>query len=229
MKKTLFNQGLVKWIVNLLLIAIPCSLLTIVALVNNLYQNIWNNHFWANGNLYLMWNTFYIFFQAFVSIPVIWEIPTILKYIKPLRWFSIFSALLYNFLYFASICDFFYLLFEEEEQDLDVIVALLLFYNIEQNFPVIFINLGIIIKEFTLPFAPLLTQAGLHSKYKLDDNLSLIDFETWAIFLANIFNPLGLLRVGPMILGYDPKDWIIENPDDEEHWYLGKYYHKYFG
>lgn len=82
----------------------------------------------------------------------------------------------------------------------------------------------IILKEATLPFLPMLTSNMLHSP-PLDDTLSLIDLENTAVLLANISNPLKVFQmIFLWIFGYDPKDWIIENKNDEDHYYAGKVY-----
>lgn len=75
----------------------------------NLYVNIAWNKWWAEGNFFLMGNTIYIITQAMVSIPLFFEIPFVLRYIKPFRIVSLISAVVYNLMFIGSIADFFYI------------------------------------------------------------------------------------------------------------------------
>jgi len=47
------------------------------------------------------------------------EVPWILKYIKPLRTLSLASAMIYNLLFLSSIADFFYIALAEKKEDLE--------------------------------------------------------------------------------------------------------------
>ena len=92
------------WVVGL-----PWLFLLLVVGGWNLYVNIWWNKWWAEGNLFLMGNSIYILIQALVSIPLFFEIPFVLRFIKPFRILSLFSAVIYNVLFLSSIADFFYI------------------------------------------------------------------------------------------------------------------------
>jgi hypothetical protein len=50
--------------------------------------------------------------------------------------------------------------------------------------------------------------------------IGLIDFEDTFWQVLNLFNPLWwIYTIAKLILRYDPKDIIIENKDNEEHYY----------
>lgn len=50
--------------------------------------------------------------------------------------------------------------------------------------------------------------------------IGLIDFEDTFWQVLNLFNPFWwIYNVAKILLRYDPKDIVIENKDDEEHYY----------
>ena len=59
-----------------------------------------------------------------------------------------------------GIADFFYIAQAEDKNDFedegqffgDVFLSLFIFYNLVENFPILFINSGILLKEASLPF-----------------------------------------------------------------------------
>lgn len=127
----------------------------------------------------------------------------------------------------GSVFDFFYVA-DVEEKDLledqgwgDMFMAMIIFYNLIENFPILIINSGIMLKEAVLPFFQLLT----NTKAPTDADrvqLSLIDLESAFFFFANMFNPAYLAQqLFKWILGWDPVDTVIENKNDEEHYYAG--------
>lgn len=149
---------LLRWIINGWVVGVPFLCFLVVVWVWNLYVNIFWNKWWAEGNLFLMGNTIYIWTQSIISLPLMFEVPWILKYIKPLRTLSLASAVIYNTLFLGSVADFFYTALAEKKEDLedggeiDMLLCLFIFYNLIENFPIVFINLGIIAKETELPF-----------------------------------------------------------------------------
>lgn len=159
-----------KWIVNLWTVGVPWCVLLFVIFSWNVYVNIFWNKFWAEGNLFLVGNTVYIILQSLISLPLMFEIPPLLRLLKPFRLLSLASSIVYNVLFFGSVLDFFYLA-DVEEKDLledqgwgDMFVSLLIFYNLVENFPILIINWGIMIKEITLPFFQLISNAHAPSR-----------------------------------------------------------------
>lgn len=101
-------------------------------------------------------------------------------------------------------------------------MSLLIFFNLVENFPINFINFGIILKEASLPFFQLLANKKAPS-YKDRIELSLFDLEDMFLLAADWSNPASWLRYFfKLILGWDPLDMVIENKSDEDHYYAGK-------
>ena len=154
-----------KWLINLWTVGVPWGFVLLALFGWNMYVNIWWNKWWAEGNLFLMGNTLYIIAQSIVSIPLMFEIPLILRFMKPFRVLSLLSAIAYNILFLGSVADFFYITKAEDKNDFedegqfegDALMALFIFYNLVENFPIIIINSGIILKESLLPFFQLIT------------------------------------------------------------------------
>lgn len=167
----------------------------------NMFVNVSWNKWWAGGNFFLLGNTMYIITQAMVSIPLMFEIPMLLRLIKPFRVLSLFSAIFYNLLFIGSIADFFYIAeaedknnFEDEGQFFgDVFMSLFIFYNLVENFPIVIINSGIMLKEATMPFFQLITNKRAPSS-KDRIQLSLIDMEDAFIFFFNWMRPAYISR-----------------------------------
>lgn len=163
---------------------------------------------------------------------MLFEVPWILKYIKPLRTLSLASAIIYNTLFLGSVADFFYIALAEKKEDLedggeiDMLLCLFIFYNLIENFPIVFINLGIMLKEFSLPWI----QVIVNSKAPTDQDrviLGLIDIEETVIWLTHVFNPAWWAQqLFKDVAGYDPVDMVIENKNDEDHYYTGKAFRK---
>lgn len=99
----------VRWILNFNLVGVPWLVTLLAVFVWNLYVNIWWNKWWAEGNFFLMGNSIYIWIQAMVSIPLFFEIPFLLRFIKPFRILSLMSAVIYNIMFLGSVADFFYI------------------------------------------------------------------------------------------------------------------------
>ena len=98
-----------RWIINLWIVGVPWLFVLFAIFAWNMYVNIWWNKWWAEGNFFLMGNTIYIITQAAVSIPLFFEIPFLLKFIRPFRVLSLLSAVVYNITFIGSIADFFYI------------------------------------------------------------------------------------------------------------------------
>ena len=213
-------------------VGVPWIIVLIAIFAWNMFVNIFWNKWWAEGNVFLMANTAYIMIQAAVSLPLMFEIPALLKFIKPLRVLSLTSAIIYNIMFIGSIADFFYIAQAEDKNDFedegqffgDVFMSLFIFYNLVENFPIVFINGGIMLKEALLPFFQLITNTRAPSE-KDRIQLGLIDIQDTIVDIVNLMNPAYTGRVlFKWILGWDPADMVIENKKDEEHYYAGKAY-----
>merc|ERR1719356_705647 len=96
---------------------------------------------------------------------------------------AIWIGLLYNFLYAGAVSDLLYLLFAEDKADFDdpqgwgdMVLEMIIAYNLFECLPNLILNTVIIVKEFSLP----IFQLVLNLKAPTDDDriqLSLIDLE----------------------------------------------------
>lgn len=101
-------------------------------------------------------------------------------------------------------------------------MSLFIFYNLVENFPIVIINSGIMLKEASMPFFQLISNRRAPSR-KERIQLSLLDLEDAFFFYTNMMNPAWVGRqIFKWILGWDPADMVIENKSDEEHYYTGK-------
>lgn len=107
-----------RWILNAAVFGVPFSALTFVSIIWNLWFNIELNNFWAQGNLFLVFNTLYLFMQVFLSWWLIFEIPIWLRHFKVLRVFSLFSAFWYNFAYILFMLEYYYTIYLTQEKDI---------------------------------------------------------------------------------------------------------------
>jgi hypothetical protein len=108
-----------KWVFNMWLVGLPWCLVLLVIFGWNIYVNIFWNKFWAEGNLFLLGNRLYIITQGLVSLPLMFEIPILLRWIKPFRVLSLITSVIYNSFFIVSIADFF-IIGEEERNDVEV-------------------------------------------------------------------------------------------------------------
>lgn len=88
---------------------------------------------------------------------MMFELPTIIRYIKPLRVISVLSALFYNIFFFGSLINWLYEIYFADKSYLDstsgpidLIINMLVVYNIVLHFPIVPMNLAIIFKEIQL-------------------------------------------------------------------------------
>jgi len=129
-----------------------------IAMVWNLFINLKWNRLWAEGNFFLVANTLYLFFQINMSLNLAFEVPFILKMIKPLRVLSFFSAVVYTMFYYATLFEWVWQLMFENKNDFEtsgyfgLFINMVLIYNIIFHAPVIPINMFIIVKELSLPW-----------------------------------------------------------------------------
>ena len=117
MARRIQRFNLLIWLINMAAFAAPFTFITFICWIGNIVLNIWMNQWWAHGNLFLMANTMYNTFQVVVAIPLIFEIPFVLKWVKPFRIWALFSGIAYNMMYLASICDVLFIDFIKSEPE----------------------------------------------------------------------------------------------------------------
>lgn len=120
----------------------------------NLYFNIEWNRLWAEGNWWLLFNTVYLMMMYMIGLMEAFEIPFFLHWFHVSRFFINMFALFYNTIFIIGIFVWFdelYLITDKSDYDIfTVYFNMFLGYNIAIHFPVIFINIFVIIKEITM-------------------------------------------------------------------------------
>lgn len=109
--RKLRRAGILFWVINLTFVATPLTIFMFGSFWSNIGLNIILNQFWAYGNLFLIGNTLFMMFQSLMAVPLIYEIPFILQYIKPLRFVSLFAGFVYNIMYWLNLFDVLYISF----------------------------------------------------------------------------------------------------------------------
>lgn len=115
--RSLRRMGILLWVFNLGFISFPFTLVTIVNFAANILLNIIMNQWWAYGNVFLMGNTLYMLTQTLVALPLIYEIPFILQWIKPFRFVALISGIFYNIVYWFCWFDVLYIFFVETPKE----------------------------------------------------------------------------------------------------------------
>jgi hypothetical protein len=143
-----------RWIINFWLTGIPYLFYCTIAVVYNLFVNIWQNNWWAEGNLFLIGNTVYLLVQGTFSMLMMFEMAFIIRWIKPLRVISVTSAFLYNVFYFFSLGNWIWEIFfadksylDDASGAIDIIWNMMIVYNLIVHFPIVPMNIAIIVKE----------------------------------------------------------------------------------
>ena len=171
-----------RWIINTCFIGVPWVFLSIIFIVYNFVLNVWFNKWWAYGNFWLIFNTFYAIIQTILSWPLVFEIPSYLRHIKFIRWFSCLWALLYNTVWFGFMFGFIGQLYwatdevMEQYSLMDMAVNMYLVYNCVIHVTIIPINSIIIFKEVTMTIFQLVTSNG-PADYQLEWAQAIDDVE----------------------------------------------------
>jgi hypothetical protein len=121
----------------------------------NIYLNISFNTVWASGNFFLMFNTYYLIVQSIYSVLLVAEIPFWLRHFKPVRFFSLLLAFLYNFVYILALIDFIQLLYVYDKKKTDIFQlfeSMFFGYNLILHATIFPVNLAILLKELFLEF-----------------------------------------------------------------------------
>mmetsp|Transcript_8323 Transcript_8323/g.13918 ORF Transcript_8323/g.13918 Transcript_8323/m.13918 type:complete len:288 (-) Transcript_8323:43-906(-) len=210
-----------KYIVNLVLVAIPYLCLSFAGVVFNFYANIALNKGYAGGNLLLIFNSAFLIYQTIISNLLVFELPSYLRRHKPERASSFVLAAAYNVVYLIGALKLYSMIYWEDNLEDDTSTAvtfMILGYFAVMNGPNFGVNLAIILKELSLESFQLITKhVGAYTEnYALGegDALKACSRVFW------VFNPLAWIDLlWDSIFGYDVEDYVIENPKDEQHYY----------
>ena len=182
-----------KYLLNVLFIVLPMAFFEFLFLCYNLYFNAVWNRMWANGNVYLMANTAYLFYQCFISIMLALEYPFFMRSFRLFRFFSLLFAIYYNMIFGGIFLEWYRELYLEDEQSyeqydvVDVLFNMFLVYNVILHFPVVFVNGFIIMKEVSLEFWQFLVGTDENGNATNDmalgfwDMVNLMDDTMWFI------------------------------------------------
>jgi len=138
------------------------------------------------------------------------------------RWMSVFTAWIYNIIYFSFLGAWLWQLFDmtdtelEEVGSFDVLLNMFFIYNCILHSSIVLINAGIIVKEISLEFFEMFkVSGGAGSDYNLSFARVIEDFEEemwWA-------DPVKLFKKGfSFIMGDTLTDEIDKNPDLAPQW-----------
>ena len=155
-----------KWNLNFFIIGIPWVLIMIACITWNFYMNIAWFKWWAGGNFWLMGNTIFLIIQILNSIPVIFEIDVVLRRIKPLRFLTLFSSIMYNLGYIISTIEAYLFLYEDDSDKknynlFSLVEFCVLIFNLATNISTFVINWCLILKEFSMEFFQLLQRNSM--------------------------------------------------------------------
>ena len=116
-------------------------------------MNVRFNHNWAQGNLFLISNTFYLITQSCLSFWLVVEFPFLLKRMKLIRFFSFMFAFIYNIIYYSFLADYIFILyFQDKSSDVVTVFESMVFgYNLILHASIIPVNVAIIFKEQRFP------------------------------------------------------------------------------
>ena len=76
--------------------AIPWGIFATILVAGDIYNNVFENRFWAGGNLFLILNSLYGYFQYFMSLALAFESTNFLRSNRFLRIWTLFSSVIYN-------------------------------------------------------------------------------------------------------------------------------------
>jgi len=145
----------VTYILNIIFIAVPWTILGLLLIAWNLFLNIDFNKGWAGGNLWLIFNTCYLIIQYVLSIGLFWEIEVWIFYMKFIRIFSLISSYLYAIGYITAVVTLFVVLDDLDGVDpnwANVFTAMTISYNLILHAPILPLCFGIALKEFSMEF-----------------------------------------------------------------------------
>lgn len=145
----------VKYILNIVLIAVPWTLFGLLNIAWNLWLNIYFNQGWAGGNVWLILNSAYLVSQYILSIGLFWEIDVWIYYMKYIRIFSLLSAYLYSIVYALAIVTLMVVAWDLDGAEITwvgMMTAMVISYNLILHAPILLVNFGICFKEFTMEF-----------------------------------------------------------------------------
>jgi len=149
----------IKWVFLVLFLGIPWVIFSQLCVIYNIVFNAWLNAGWAEGNLWLLFNTWYAIVQTWMSYIIVLEIYPLMKWGILFRIASFISAWIYNTVYFIGLFSWAteMIILPMKDDDyideigvIDVVMNMMFVYNSIQHSPICFINIVIILKEIQI-------------------------------------------------------------------------------
>ena len=147
-----------QYIINFWVIAIPWTVYGFWSVMWNVFLNIDFNRDWAGGNITLMSITFTMIVQYAISLLLYFEIDSILKHIKFIRFINLMYSVGFNVIYALSGIKFYYMVSDYvntpygKAEWFDLYMCMTIGYNIILHGGNFNVNSAIIIKEFSLEY-----------------------------------------------------------------------------
>ena len=166
-----------RFVANLFFVALPWTLFAWLLWVWNIVFNSWLNKGWAEGNFWLLGNTYFATVQTLASIPLVAEFEFYLRRFFIIRFSSIMMALAYNISYLVMLADWFYNIYGltdekiEEIGALDMLMNMFFIYNSILHSGIVIVNTVIIVKEIELQFYQIV-HGSFSSEYALSLDLA---------------------------------------------------------
>jgi len=180
----------VTYIMNVIFVAVPYSLLGIGLILYNVIMNIFLNDGWAGANMWLIFNTVFLAVQWIIGLLTIWEIELAIFYCKFLRWASLIAGGIYMAFYIAAIVVLVDIVENWDHSEIEwatIYTALVISYNLILHFPVNVIFIVMFIKEVSMEFFQF---ANNLAGTELDDwSLGVANFANMFVFLFDLVNP----------------------------------------
>lgn len=154
--------GYFRWVLNFLWVGIPWVFTSQMLILANFVFNIWLNQWWADGNFFLLFNTFFIIVETWGSYPLIFEIPWWIKHTRLIRVLVTGLSVMYTSVYFIALFVWVYQLWLEPEAEYEqydfvsVMENMYLIYSLIFHLHILPVNFMILWKELSLEFFSML-------------------------------------------------------------------------
>lgn len=117
--------------------------------------NVVLNHWWAEGNLYLIAMQLFSFSQFYAMTQVLWDVHNYLYGMRVIRYIFSGAAVVFMLIYWIAGAILLDLMFVKgkiagRDRPVDLMFALFIGYNLIELFPTAFCNTFIILKELTM-------------------------------------------------------------------------------
>ena len=207
-----------KWFFNIWTVGVPHLIFCIASIGFNIWANVEWNDWWAQGNLFLLANTMFLVMQSFVSLPLLFESPMLLKPLKIVRVYSLGFAIIYNFFYIGTVGEWLFANFIEDKEDFesttglfDVFLQLVFAYNAILHAPMLVINFDIIGKEFWLQFYQMISNVNETNPAERVQ-LGMVDLGVGGQMIVNAINPVyWITYVFEKIFHFPISDFFVLN------------------